>query len=103
MLLGPAGENIYPEQIEAIINQNPLVLDSLMMHDKENRLIAKVHLDYEKVDKSDKKVINSLLEDIRKEVNAQISSFSRMQKFIEQEEEFIKTPTKKIKRFLYTE
>ena len=102
VLIGAGGENIYPEQIEAVINQHELVLDSLMMM-KDNQLIAKIHLNYEAIDINDKEKITNLLEDMRKNVNAQISSFSRMLKFIEQEAEFIKTPTKKIKRFLYTQ
>jgi len=101
VLIGSGGENIYPEQIEAIINQDPFVLDSLMMM-QNNQLIAKVHLNYECIDIDDKAEIKVLLEKMRKNVNAKVSSFSRMIKFIEQEEEFIKTPTKKIKRYLYT-
>ena len=101
MLLGPGGENIYPEQIEAVVNQNSLVLDSLVMQDKDGKLIAKIHLNYEVIDIADKESIHSLLEEMRTQANAQLSSFSKMMKFVEQEEEFIKTPTKKIKRFLY--
>ena len=102
VLIGAGGENIYPEQIEAVINQHELVLDSLMMM-HNNQLIAKIHLNYEAIDINDKEKINTLLEEMRKEVNSQISSFSKMVKFVEQEAEFIKTPTKKIKRFLYTQ
>lgn len=110
VILGPSGENIYPEQIESIINEHELVLDSLMLQ-KENKLIAKIHLDYEKLDEihngenisSDKmlNIINDLLEKMRQDVNSRISHFSRMVKFEEQSEPFIKTPTKKIKRYLY--
>ncbi|QFR49348.1 long-chain fatty acid--CoA ligase [Sulfurimonas lithotrophica] len=110
MILGPSGENIYPEQIESIINEHELVLDSLML-EQNGKLIAKIHLDYEKIDelyhgesKSSDEVlenINILLEEMRQEVNSKVSSFSRMVKFEEQREPFIKTPTKKIKRYLY--
>jgi long-chain acyl-CoA synthetase len=110
MILGPSGENIYPEQIESIINEHPLVLDSLVLQ-KNSKLIARVHLDYEKLDKifdaqkrGDKEVyedIQNLLEEMRVEVNQRLASFSKITKFIEQQEEFIKTPTKKIKRYLY--
>jgi len=103
MLLGPGGENIYPEQIEAVINQNKLVLDSLVMQDKNAKLIAKIHPNYEVLDINDKEKIASTLEEMRQEVNAQLSSFSKLMKFVEQEEEFVKTPTKKIKRFLYVD
>lgn len=110
MILGPSGENIYPEQIESIINEHELVLDSLMLQ-QDRKLIAKIHLDYEKIDelyhgetKSSEEIlekINEILEDMRQDVNSRISSFSRMVKFEEQREPFIKTPTKKIKRYLY--
>ncbi len=111
MILGPSGENIYPEQIESILNQHPLVLDSLVL-DKDGKLVARIHLDYEQVDKlfnaqkrpesEVKKDIENLLEEIRIESNKRLASFSKITKFIEQQEEFIKTPTKKIKRYLYT-
>jgi len=99
VIIGSGGENIYPEQIEATINQNSLVLDSLVMQNKDGKLIAKINLDYEQVDTD----IEKLLENMRVEVNANLSSFSRMVKFVEEIEPFIKTPTKKIKRYLYAE
>ena len=112
VIIGSGGENIYPEQIEAIINQNKAVLDSLVM-EKDGKLIARIHLDYELIDKMfhahntpENKVrekIAQYLENMRVEVNSQLSSFSKIQKFIEQIEPFVKTPTKKIKRYLYTE
>ena len=102
VLIGKGGENIYPEQIEATINQQNGVLDSLVMH-KNEQLIAKVHLDYELLDEDDREDVEKLLEDMRKDVNTQVSLFSKILKFVEQKEEFVKTPTKKIKRYLYTE
>nr|WP_321265715.1 AMP-binding protein [uncultured Sulfurimonas sp.] len=112
VIIGSAGENIYPEQIEAVINQNEAVLDSLVM-EQDSKLIARVHLDYEMLDEmfkanktADAKVreeIAKYLEELRIDVNSQISSFCRMHKFVEQIEPFIKTPTKKIKRYLYAE
>lgn len=111
VIIGSGGENIYPEQIESVINQNEYVLDSLVM-ELEGKIVARIHLDYELVDKrfkannaADSKVkdeINKLLEEMRLEVNSKVSSFCKMVKFIEQIEPFVKTPTKKIKRFLYT-
>jgi len=111
VIIGASGENIYPEQIEATINQHEAVLDSLMM-EQDGKLVARVHLDYELLDKmfqadntpdaEVKEKITALLEEMRVDVNSKISSFSRMTKFIEQIEPFTKTPTKKIKRYLYT-
>lgn len=106
VIIGPGGENIYPEQIEAIINQHEDVLDSLVLH-QDNKLIARVHLDYELLDKKFKAenvnedTIAKHLEQMRQDVNSKVSSFSKIVKFIEQMEPFVKTPTKKIKRYLY--
>ncbi len=111
VIIGSGGENIFPEQIEALINQNEAVLDSLVL-EQDEKLIARIHLDYELLDKrfkanknSDAEVkesIDTFLEEMRQEVNAQLASYSRIIKFIEQIEPFVKTPTKKIKRYLYT-
>ncbi|MFA6191793.1 MAG: AMP-binding protein [Sulfurimonas sp.] len=111
VIIGAGGENIFPEQIEAIINQQEAVLDSLVLQ-QEDKLIARIHLDYELLDKKfrantnpDAKVkeeINAFLEQMRNEVNSQLASYSKIVKFVEQIEPFVKTPTKKIKRYLYT-
>ncbi len=110
IIVGSSGENIYPEQVEAAINAHTFVSDSLVL-DNEGVLTARIHLDYDKLDdilgikhKSETKThakVAELLEEIRTEINKNISSFSRIKKVIEQREEFIKTPTKKIKRYLY--
>lgn len=110
VIVGPSGENIYPEELEARINENELVLESLV-YEHEGKISAKVFLNYETVDKmygitkmssvSAEKHIKSLLEEIRKKVNQNVSSFSVIHRILEQKEPFEKTPTKKIKRFLY--
>ncbi|MBA1437927.1 MAG: AMP-binding protein [Epsilonproteobacteria bacterium] len=103
MILGPSGENIYPEQIENIINQDAMVLDALVLQ-KEGKLVAKIHLDYEQINATTTaENIQELLEQMRQKVNEKMASFSKITKFIEQKEPFIKTPTKKIKRYLYEE
>ena len=112
VIIGQGGENIFPEQIEAIINQHEAVLDSLVMM-RDEKLISKIHFDYELINKmfdahnrtdiEIKEEITKLLEEIRMDVNAKVASYCKMVKFIEQVEPFVKTPTKKIKRFLYVE
>ncbi len=112
VIIGSGGENIYPEQIEATINQNEAVMDSLVI-EQDGKLVARIHLDYELIDKMFKaestpdaevhQKIADLLEKMRIDVNSQVSAFSKMVKFIEQIEPFVKTPTKKIKRYLYAE
>ena len=111
VILGPSGENIYPEAIESVINRTDIVLESLTYQD-QGQLVARIYLDYEKLDvefsniglteSQAREKIVQLLEDIRKHVNEQISSFSRISRVIEQTEPFEKTPTQKIKRYLYT-
>ena len=112
IIVGPSGENIYPEQIEAVLNAHDLVSDSLVFNDN-HILIARIYLDYDKLDElfgisksSETEIhekVRKLLEEIRTETNSKVSSFSKIHKMIEQKEDFIKTPTKKIKRYLYTE
>ena len=112
IIVRPTGENIYPEQVEAAINMHELVADALVFDDN-GKLTARINLDYEKLDElfgvshtSETRMhekIEKILEEIRTEVNENLSSFSRIHKVIEQREAFVKTPTKKIKRYLYVE
>lgn len=111
VILGSSGENIYPEAIESVINRSDIVLESLTYQD-EGQFVARIFLDYEKLDvefssmglteSQARERIVQLLEDIRRQVNEQVSSFSRISRVIEQPEPFEKTPTQKIKRYLYT-
>ncbi|MBX2976766.1 MAG: AMP-binding protein [Ignavibacteriaceae bacterium] len=110
MILGPSGENIYPEIIESVVNRSEYVLESLVCK-KENQLTALVFLNYEKIDEdfqtnnksqSEQKVIVAdILKTIKENVNNSVSSFSRVGRVLEQLEPFEKTPTQKIKRYLY--
>ena len=112
VIIGASGENIYPEDIESVINQHHDVLESIV-YESEGKIVARVHLNYELIDKEHKakrasekqmrEFIGNLLQDIRKGVNSQVSIFSSIKRIIEQPEPFVKTPTKKIKRYLYTE
>ena len=112
VIIGASGENIYPEDIESVINQHHDVLESIV-YESEGKIVARVHLNYELIDKEHKtkrtnekqmrEFISRLLQDIRRDVNSQVSTFSSIKRIIEQREPFVKTPTKKIKRYLYTE
>ncbi len=111
VIIGPNGENIYPEDIEAVFSENEYVLESLV-YSHENKIIARVYLNYEMIeekfshqrrqDSQMEKIVQDLLTDIKTEVNSRLSQFSRVAQIIEQTEPFEKTPTKKIKRYLYT-
>ena len=112
VILGPSGENIYPEIVESIINRIDPVLESLV-YERQGQLAARVCLDGEKLDaliaerKYDetqgREHIRRLLDDIKGQVNEKVAVFSRLSKVIEQTEPFEKTPTQKIKRFLYVD
>lgn len=112
VIIGASGENIYPENVESVINRNPFVLESIV-YKADGKMIARIHLNYDLIDKKHRikhsnekemrEMISKLLSEIRKDVNSQVSSFSSINKIIEQREPFEKTPTKKIKRYLYTE
>ncbi len=102
VILGPSGENIYPEQIESIINNHGAVLDSLVTQ-KNGKLLAMVYLDPDTCKFHEDRKRIDFLEDMRRDINSQVSSFSKIAKLIEQKEPFIKTPTNKIKRYLYAD
>ncbi len=112
VIIGPGGENIFPEDIESVINNFKHVAESLVIQQK-GKLVAMVHFNREEI--SDKyhhmkdefsEYVEDKCEELRKElhdyVNARVNKFSKVQKVMLQKEEFVKTATKKIKRFLYS-
>ena len=104
MLLGPSGQNIYPEEIEAKINNMPFVLESLVLQHEDNRLVALVCPDYNEVDASGmtREQLNEYMEDARKQVNSELAAYEQIALVKLYPHEFEKTPKKSIKRFLYT-
>lgn len=102
MLLGPSGQNIYPEEIEAKINNMPYVLESLVLQ-KDTRLIALVCPDFEAVDADTltQEQLELVMEDNRKLVNAELAAYEQINELRIFNHEFEKTPKKSIKRFLY--
>lgn len=108
MMLGANGENIYPEEIEAIIRENDFVLECIVIR-KNDKMIAKVYFNYDQIEAL--KEFNELsydekLANIKKElmeyVNDKVNKSSKISEIIEQQVPFEKTATQKIKRFLYT-
>ena len=104
MLLGPSGQNIYPEEIEAKINNMPFVLESLVLQQEDNRLVALVCPDYNEVDASGMTAeqLETFMEDSRKQVNSELAAYEQIAIVKLYPHEFEKTPKKSIKRFLYT-
>lgn len=108
MIVGPSGENIYPEDIESVLNSHVCVADSVVT-EQEGRLVALVHFNTEALEaKFDgwKEDFENWKENLKKEVidfvNARVNRFSRISEVVEEENGFVKTPTQKIRRFLYT-
>lgn len=102
MVLGSGGENIYPDNIESLINAQDFVVESLVVPE-DRSLTAMVRLDIKALNKTFKDIdIQDFLEKIRSEVNQKLASFSRIHRIKLQETPFERTPTEKIKRYLYT-
>jgi len=112
MIVGASGENIYPEEIESVINNFRFVVESLVIQQK-GKLVAYVHLNMEELEKKyhllkedmtrqfdDKK--DELLAELQEYVNSKVNKFSQINKVVLQPVPFQKTATLKIKRFLYT-
>lgn len=104
MLLGPSGQNIYPEEIEAKLNNMPYVLESLVVQSSDNKLTALVVPDYSAIDadKMSHSDIVAVMEENRKELNKKTASYDNISAIEIHPAEFEKTPKKSIKRFLYT-
>jgi long-chain acyl-CoA synthetase len=103
MLLGPSGKNIFPEEIEAVINNMHYITESLVIME-DNKLVGLIFPDLEMMKNHHipENKITEKLEEIRKAVNEKIPEFMQVSKFRLHPEEFVKTPKRSIKRFLYT-
>lgn len=108
MLLGANGENIYPEEIEAVIRENDFVLECLVTR-KGDKMVAKVYFNYDQIEalkefnelSYDEKLAN-IKKDLLEYVNDKVNKSSKISEIIEQQVPFEKTATQKIKRFLYS-
>ncbi|WP_346854858.1 AMP-binding protein [uncultured Draconibacterium sp.] len=118
MIVGANGENIYPEEIESLINNFRYVVESLVI-EKKGKLVAMVHFNREeleqkikemrsefggKVDEISHKVDESIEElkvELQQYINSRVNKFSKIQDFVSHPTPFIKTATQKIKRYLY--
>lgn len=102
MLLGPNGQNIYPEEIEDKLNSMAMVNESIVIQN-DDKLVALVHPDMEEVNNlgfTDEDLEN-IMEQNRKELNMQIPSFAKVSRIKLHHQEFEKTAKKSIKRYLY--
>jgi len=103
MMLGPSGQNIYPEEIEAKLNNMPFVLESLVIQ-HEGKLVALVCPNFEEIDGEglNRQQVNEQMEANRVAVNEQLANYEQIANIKLYPHEFEKTPKKSIKRFLYT-
>lgn len=102
MLLGPNGQNIYPEEIEDRLNNMQYVTESIVI-EQEGKLVALVYPDFDSLSaaKIAENQIPSLMEENRKALNYMLPAYSQIVKIKIYNEEFEKTPKRSIKRFLY--
>ena len=112
MIVGPSGENIYPEDIEEVLNSNRFVAESVVT-EEDGKLIALVHFDTSALEEAydefkhkmsvSAEQVQLKMEEIKREVmeyvNSKVNRFSKITKVVDNEGEFEKTPTKKIRRF----
>lgn len=103
MILGPSGQNIYPEEIEDLLNNMPYVNESIVT-DENGKLVALVYPDLENAEKSGytTQEIDSLMEENRINLNKELPAYSQIAKIVLRSEEFEKTPKRSIKRYMYT-
>ncbi|HRY31707.1 MAG TPA: AMP-binding protein [Bacteroidales bacterium] len=110
-ILGANGENIYPEEIESVINNFKHVVESVVVEQK-GKLVALVHLNMEEIEKTWQQLsrdmqdkLENMLDELKLEliryVNARVNKFSRLHAVVIHHEPFQKTATQKIKRYLY--
>ena len=103
MILSASGQNIYPEEIEAKLNNMPFVAESLVV-ERDGRLVALVYPDYEAADRIGVAAadLSETMENVRRELNSLLAPYEQISRIQLLPNEFEKTPKRSIKRFLYT-
>ncbi len=102
LLLGASGKNIYPEEIESILNNKFGVGESVVVQ-RNDKLVALIYPDMDFVQKENlsNETLQSLYEGYKREINQQLPSYMNVSQVVIHPEEFIKTPKRSIKRYLY--
>ena len=99
LILGPGGENIYPEEIEGLLGSSQLIEEALVYSGEKGELVALVRLS--DAAKAAASALEHILEELKAWANKKLARFSRLSRIEVQHEPFEKTPTMKIKRYLY--
>ena len=102
MILGPSGQNIYPEEVETVLNSQPYVVDSLVVEDNGG-LTALIYPDFQQGarDGMSQDTFIKYIEDTLPELNKELPNYARLKKIEVMSEDFERTPKKSIKRYLY--
>ena len=102
MILGPSGQNIYPEEVETVINSQPYVVDSLVV-EEDGGLTGIIYPDFAQGAKEgmDQRKFAKFIEDMLPELNKELPNYARLKKIKVMTEDFERTPKKSIKRYLY--
>lgn len=100
MILGPSGQNIYPEEIEQKLNNMPYVCESVVVDDK-NSLVALVYPDFDNAEKQGVTDLEAVMKDNIAQLNRELPAYSQLSSVVIYHEEFEKTPKRSIKRYLY--
>jgi long-chain acyl-CoA synthetase len=102
MILGPSGQNIYPEEVETVINSQPYVVDSLVVED-DGGLTALIYPDFPAGAREgmNQQTFAKFIEDTLPELNKELPNYARLKRIKVMTEDFERTPKKSIKRYLY--
>ncbi len=102
MILGPSGQNIYPEEVETVINSQPYVVDSLVVEDNGG-LTALIYPDFQQGEKDgmSQEAFVKYMEGTLGELNQELPNYAKLKKIEVMSEDFERTPKKSIKRYLY--
>ena len=105
MILGPSGQNIYPEEIEDKLNNMPYVSESIIIQQADGKLAALIYPDFDDAFAHglDEKAVENAMEANRVQLNTELPAYEQIARIKIYHEEFEKTPKKSIKRFLYQE
>lgn len=103
MILGPSGQNIYPEEIEQQLNNMPYVSECLVVSTADHQLEALIYPDFENAEKEGmtREEIDELMQKNVEQLNKDLPAYSRVAVTTVVNEEFEKTPKRSIKRYLY--
>ena len=102
MILSSNGQNIYPEEIEAVLNNQQYVVESVVV-DRGAKLVGLVYMDSDRMEREglDETARNAVLKDILVSVNRDLPSYSKLSALEVRQQPFEKTPKMSIRRFLY--